>query len=789
MVLQQRQRLVTGGSEAGRTWRLGQAASCVALLASLLVGVLALTASAQVAPPAAKTEEPQTPPPASPTPANQIPPQPQEPAAAKAYGVFDQACAGCHQTGRLKTLKQPAASLGNILDIDALARNAALVQPGNPDGSPIYTLMQSRAMPAELPGETSLPEITATELATIRDWITQLPPSAGCTDRSRVAPHDIAASMAQALKNLEPARALTARFISLAPLYNACATPTEIDSARQALASLINSLSFGLEPVRLTAHDPAGLLLELDLSLIGWDAERWDRLALRAPAAPFTVLDAATHKATGTTVPLVNADWLADTATRAPLYYELLGLPETLPALFASLRIDTSDQKRGSADRIGLKTSAVARGNRLIERRPFANGAAWISQEFAPTASRPDMFDLLIAAAGSNSGSRPQAQPDATLLHFDLPNGFAAYYIANASGMRLNDVPQSVLKDDAHPSAKFAATQSCLSCHSASPVALARGRADDLRTRLTGDNNVSKEVREKLLALHSDAAELQRKIDTDQTRVQQLLAAAGIEPGRRVDGLEPLPALIARYRRAITATELSDLVDLEPKMLFDLGKNGSAALADVITRIGFGPVPRAEVDAVLPEIAARRGLGALGPVAAQTPSRLTDAAAGPALVLKTERPVFQSGDLLSITARPSINCNLTVLTLDARGRATVLYPNEFDANNSVEAGREVRIPSDKAPYQFRLKDKGYETLIGICTSGSKSVDGIHHDFEKQRFTELGDYRAFLNRSWGNRDGGDAKPARGRPARKSGDTPAEAVKPDAQARTAIRIKIE
>ena len=124
--------------------------------------------------------------------------------------------------------------------------------------------------------------------------------------------------------------------------------------------------------------------------------------------------------------------------------------------------------------------------------------------------------------------------------------------------------------------------------------------------------------------------------------------------------------------------------------------------------------------------------------------------------------------------------------------STVLYPNEFDTNNAIEAGRDVRIPGDKAPFQLRLRDAGQETLIGICAGASKMVDGIHHDFEKQRFTQLGDYRAFLSRNWGLRDNGDSKSARPRNQRKPSDPPApaaEAAKPDPQARTAIRIKIE
>jgi Domain of unknown function (DUF4384) len=230
---------------------------------------------------------------------------------------------------------------------------------------------------------------------------------------------------------------------------------------------------------------------------------------------------------------------------------------------------------------------------------------------------------------------------------------------------------------------------------------------------------------------------------------------------------------------------------VQPQRILDLGKAGSLALADVTTRLAFGPVPRDAVDAVLPEMAQRLGLehpGGPQPAASSVvPSTV------PELVLKPERQVFQSGDLLAMTVRASTACHLTVITLDTKGRATVLYPNEFDADPTLEAGREVRFPPEKAPYQFRLREKGAETLIGICTPGAKTADGIRHDYEKQRFTELGDYRAFLNRSWSNREGTDGKPApRTRGPRKPGEsteTAPAATKHEPQLRTAIRIRIE
>ncbi len=81
--------------------------------------------------------------------AGTIPARPDEPRAAKAYGVFETHCARCHQTGRLET---PLASggLANILSIDEVARDPVLVKPGLPDASRIYDVLETRHSPLDV---------------------------------------------------------------------------------------------------------------------------------------------------------------------------------------------------------------------------------------------------------------------------------------------------------------------------------------------------------------------------------------------------------------------------------------------------------------------------------------------------------------------------------------------------------------------------------------------------------------------------------------------------------------
>ncbi len=94
----------------------------------------------------------------------------------------------------------------------------------------------------------------------------------------------------------------------------------------------------------------------------------------------------------------------------------------------------------------------------------------------------------------------------------------------------------------------------------------------------------------------------------------------------------------------------------------------------------------------------------------------------------------------------SQDCFLTLASLDERGtRATVIFPNKFQQSNWIPANAAVNIPGSDAPFQFRLKDTGTETVIAICTDKNVPVDGIIHDFNSAAFTSVPDYARSIAR--------------------------------------------
>ncbi len=117
------------------------------------------------------------------------------------------------------------------------------------------------------------------------------------------------------------------------------------------------------------------------------------------------------------------------------------------------------------------------------------------------------------------------------------------------------------------------------------------------------------------------------------------------------------------------------------------------------------------------------------------------------LALETDKDAYARGDPLTLRVRSRSDCQLTLVSIDARGRGTVLFPNDFEPAHRLVAGEEIKVPRADAGYLLRLNEPGRERVVALCnTATSGAVDGIRHDFERQRFTDLGDYRAFLARA-------------------------------------------
>lgn len=96
--------------------------------------------------------------------------------------------------------------------------------------------------------------------------------------------------------------------------------------------------------------------------------------------------------------------------------------------------------------------------------------------------------------------------------------------------------------------------------------------------------------------------------------------------------------------------------------------------------------------------------------------------------LNTSADRYSLQELMSITVRSDSDCYLTLLNWDASGNFTQLFPNKFDANNRLRAGKTYTIPPRDADYEFFMSGpKGIERLkiIAVTDQGvSNQINNV-----------------------------------------------------------------
>ena len=95
---------------------------------------------------------------------------------------------------------------------------------------------------------------------------------------------------------------------------------------------------------------------------------------------------------------------------------------------------------------------------------------------------------------------------------------------------------------------------------------------------------------------------------------------------------------------------------------------------------------------------------------------------------------------------------------------------------------ETAFPDADAPFQYRMNDKGLETVIAVCADGPAEVDGIRHDFDKFAFTPVENYTHSVTQATAAR-------AKNRPA--GATSPPQPATADASreiSRAAIKVEV-
>jgi len=489
----------------------------------------------------------------------------------RVLGVLETTCAKCHGPGSANQ-----GGIDYILNINRLIETKKVV-PGDPEASRIYARMVAEGTPMPPPGETTRP--SASDIEAVGKWIEQCAGVQSCGDQAFIDKDTVLKTISADISSSDAISSENRKFIryfSFVHLHNAGWCDAEIELFRQALSKTINSLSQETQIKPPVAIDPERLIFRIDISDYDWDGvegqlkvklsepsfyfnrnaaeaqkelakryrDKWEMIADQNPYnVEFLGQTAEDIKElTKTDFPIMQGDAFIDVATRSPLYYDILGIPERSgqlrpgdpscnaeDCLADQLGIDIlagiADELKDNKDKVaraGFHESDVSEFNRVIERHLFANAnnrAFWISYDFASQ------------TMNANIGVHPlDFDFDGGEIIYNLPNGMQAYMLTDAAGRRLNDGPTEIVQDPSQKDTKVRNGVSCMGCHSAGMIKV----QDDIRYELdmgqtaTDFDDIEKD---QIRRLYPKRAEFDSLLEEDIRRFNESLTLAGVAIG------------------------------------------------------------------------------------------------------------------------------------------------------------------------------------------------------------------------------------------------------------------
>ncbi|GEP45636.1 serine/threonine-protein kinase [Brevifollis gellanilyticus] len=621
--------------------------------------------------------------------------------ASRVFVLLRDRCGECHSE-RAESPDEFA-----IIENFAALRTSDYLNLKSPESSMLYVQVRDGDMPLKTQADREAKRkpvpFTDDENALLLSWIKAGAPDPGSSAIAAAAPAvtttlpeparavvSLAAEVRAVMDDLQslPAEvAADTRYVSLAAPHNNSreVSVKQLDLMRQGVRKVLNSLSTNPRIATFQEVGPEKVLFRVRLRDLGWDAMLWDRITSFYPFAVETSLSAALHIKT----PVVRADWLAATATRAPLYHDLLRLPDHQQELEAKLGVSVfANLAAGEALRSGFTKSGVSRHNRLAERHDMRaySGYYWLSYDFKESGGRANLHTNPLGpdAAHLLGGTRAFEHAGGEIV-FSLPNGLNGYYVSDVTGKRLDGaVPTEIVSDRTNITgrAEVSNAMACMICHDQGIKQLPRDEIRPLAKTYGADEQRLVEM------LHPPQDKIDSVVNEDTQRFLAALKSAGITAE---GGSEPVSALFKHYDRIITlaeaAAETGLTVDdfqkqLEPQIgLFDvktlLEGDGMSRehfldkFADIITRLNFGTV-RGSV--VLPglDIAGREPSPGRGrPIAVK---------------LSSDKTHYRAGEIPIIRIQASQPAHLRLLYQDASGAIVTLFPNALMPDDRIPGG-------------------------------------------------------------------------------------------------------
>ena len=467
------------------------------------------------------------------------------------YAIFEGSCLICHgpDGAYRETL---------LMEHDALIEGGTVV-PGNPNASELYKrLLGPTENGAQMP--FGQPQLPVQSIDTIRRWIVAGAPDWATipTTNSRfTSPGEILKSIETHLTSLEPFDRAFARYFTLTHLHNAGETPEILGEYRKALSKLVNSLSWGVSVINPQPIDSQATIFYIDLRHYEWDRiDGWTKIE---EAYPYHIsFDAPAQTALReqlgrlqtqmkTDVPSIHIDWFLATASKPPLYHDLLSLPLTDRQLETRLEVDVAGNLVNAPGvrvwRAGFNNSGVSNNNRVVERHTSRYGAYWKSYDFAGSVGAQNIFTHPL-----------NFTHDGGEVIFNLPNGLQGYYLVNASGFRLDEAPINIVSNPAASDPTVRNGLSCIGCHTEGMKTL----EDQVRSVIESNTNPPYN-KAQALRLYAEKSKMDDLVAEDMNRYRQGLEATGGVLG----GVEPISRFHEAFQGPVDAAYAAAVVGLE----------------------------------------------------------------------------------------------------------------------------------------------------------------------------------------------------------------------------------
>lgn len=507
--------------------------------------------------------------------------------ALKARKVLKQHCHACHkgdgsESGYRFDVLDHAGMLKDIGD------ERAVVVPRRPDGSRVWV---RAGVTRTMPPRSVKDRPSAAELDVLRKWIEVGAPAFPAPKaRAFVTTEATLTAIHNHLLKARPNARPYLRYFTLTHLHNDPRVEDEdLRLARAALSKAVNSLTRG---PRVTVPEPVDAdetVFALDLRDVGWDGnDLWRAVLAEYPygldyrGSREESLRDLQQRLDGLTrgeLVYVRADWFVATATRPPLYYDLLQLPKTVDELERDvLRVNVAHNFRGDKlVRGGFQQSGVSGQNRLVERHDAVPGAYyWKSYDFKPRRARASLTRFPLGPEFADNPFPKQAfAHDGGEMIFGLPNGMQGYFLSDGKGGRIDEGPTDVVSDALKTSGTPAIVNgtSCMHCHKFGTI----GFTDTIRE----GNGVFGAARDKVRRLYPEQKVLDGWVKKDEDRFVRALEEA---TGRFLKVAEDRDRPIREFAEPVgEAARVYLLADVSlAKAAYELGLDKPERLAGMI---------------------------------------------------------------------------------------------------------------------------------------------------------------------------------------------------------------